>query len=334
MMRGTEASYTVALYIRLSLEDGKTESVSIDTQKHILHRYVDDMENTGKTEVLEFVDNGYSGTNFERPAIQELLEQVKEGKINCIIVKDFSRFGRNSIEVGYFMERVFPLYGVRFISVNDNFDSARLHGDTGGLDVAFKYLVSEFYSRDLSIKTKSAKHIKMKRGEYQSTRCPYGYQKGADGRLEPDPNAAPIVRFIFLLAQNGYTIGQIIQCLFDLNIQTPGAYKAQQGKDVLHTFQRADIWTNGTISYILKDERYAGTYIAGRQETAEPGSRRQILKDESEWIKIPNHHPAIVNRELFEQVQIRFSQTPKNRKPKKLNTCCGAKCFAAAAATR
>ena len=113
-------------------------------------------------EVLEFIDNGYSGTNFERPAVQELLDQMREGKINCIIVKDFTRFGRNSIEVGYFMEMVFPLYGIRFISINDDFDSDHLHGDTGGINVAFKYLVSEFYSRDLSIKYKSAKYVKFR----------------------------------------------------------------------------------------------------------------------------------------------------------------------------
>lgn len=126
------------------------------------------MPESAHAEILEFIDNGYSGTNFERPKVQELIEMVRANKIDCIIVKDFSRFGRNSIETGYFIERVFPLFHTRFISINDNFDSDQHKGDTGGMDVAFKYLISEYYSRDMSIKTKSAKYAKMQRGEYQS----------------------------------------------------------------------------------------------------------------------------------------------------------------------
>lgn len=127
-------------------------SISIVNQLKALHRYVDITDELAGAEVLEFVDNGYTGTNFERPAMQELLEMVRQSQVNCIIVKDFSRFGRNSIEVGYFMERVFPIYGIRFISLNDEYDSAKYYEDTGGINVAFKYLISEFYSRDLSVK--------------------------------------------------------------------------------------------------------------------------------------------------------------------------------------
>ena len=189
-MSSSPINYVIALYIRLSTEDSKVGSFSIENQTKTLHQYVDAMEGVKNAAVLEFIDNGYSGTNFERPAVQELLDQIREGKINCIIVKDFTRFGRNSIEVGYFMEMAFPLYGIRFISINDNFDSSQLHGDTGGINVAFKYLVSEFYSRDLSIKYKSAKYVKFRRGEYQSKLCPYGYRKGADGRMDPDEETA------------------------------------------------------------------------------------------------------------------------------------------------
>ena len=119
-----------------------------------------------------------------------MIELVRQNRIDCIIVKDFSRFGRNSIETGYFLEKVFPLFHTRFISVSDGYDSATLHGDTGGMNVAFKYLINEYYSRDMSIKTRSAKYAKMERGEYQSTICPYGYRKGANGRMEPDGEAA------------------------------------------------------------------------------------------------------------------------------------------------
>lgn len=296
-------AYVIALYIRLSIEDSKVDSLSIANQRAALHRYVDAMEGVRNVEVLEFVDNGHSGTNFERPAVQELLDMVRAGKINCIIVKDFSRFGRNSIEVGYFMERVFPLYGVRFISINDDFDSDQLHGDTGGINVAFKYLVGEFYSRDLSIKYKSAKYVKMKRGEYQSKLCPYGYKKGQDGRMEPDEDTAHVVRLIFELAREGRDAQQITQALAAYGIPTPGEYKAAKGMGHHDISRTHRIWNPTTVLRILSDERYAGTYIMGKRAVTEVGGTHVRLKEESEWFKIPGHHTAIVSMELFEQVQ-------------------------------
>ncbi len=182
--------YVIALYIRFSIEDYKYDSLSIENQSLVLHEYAASMPEALNAEITEFIDNGYSGTNFERPQVQKLIELVRANQIDCIIVKDFSRFGRNSIETGYFIERVFPLFHTRFISISDDFDSSKFKGDTGGMDVAFKYLISEYYSRDMSIKTKSAKYAKMQRGEYQSKICPYGYRKSADGRMEPDPEAA------------------------------------------------------------------------------------------------------------------------------------------------
>ena len=170
--------YRIALYIRLSLEDAKTDSMSISSQRNILREYASELPEYANAELTEFVDNGYSGANFERPAVQELLDLVRANRIDCIMVKDFSRFGRNSLETGYFIERVFPLFHTRFISVNDDFDTQKLKGDTGGMEVAFKYLISEYYSRDMSVKTKTAKYLKFQRGEYQSKICPYGYRKG------------------------------------------------------------------------------------------------------------------------------------------------------------
>ncbi len=295
--------YVIALYIRLSIEDIKVESLSIENQKKVLHRYADTLDENGDMEILEFVDNGYSGTNFERPAIQELLTLVREGRVNCIIVKDFSRFGRNSIEVGYFMERVFPLYGIRFISVNDEFDSSQLPGDTGGLNVAFKYLVSEFYSHDLSIKSKSAKYVKMKRGEYQSVICPYGYQKGANGRMEPDPETAPNVQLIFEMAAQGRTINQIMETLFEKGIPTPGEYKASKGKCYHDVSRCHHIWQRSSVLRILADEQYTGMYIARRWEVTEVGGRHVRKREENEWFKIADHHPAIVSKEVFGQVK-------------------------------
>ena len=313
-MSSSPIPYVIALYIRLSTEDSKVGSFSIENQKNALHQYVDAMEGIKNAEVLEFIDNGYSGTNFERPAVQELLDQIRKGKINCIVVKDFTRFGRNSIEVGYFMEMVFPLYGVRFISINDNFDSDTLHGDTGGINVAFKYLVSEFYSRDLSIKYKSAKYVKFRRGEYQSKLCPYGYRKGADGRMEPNEETAPNVLMIFELARDGRSPNEIVKALFERNIPTPAEYKAAHGYNGHDISRCCGIWSTSSVVHILDDERYTGTYIIGKREVTEVGGHRVRMKDKGQWVKIPDHHQAIISRELFDQVQ---AQRPRFKAPKK-----------------
>lgn len=323
-----DTAYVVALYIRLSTEDSKIGSFSIENQKTALHQYAAALEGVKNMEVLEFVDNGFSGTNFERPAVQELLGMVQAGKINCIIVKDFTRFGRNSIDVGYFMEMVFPLYGVRFISINDDFDSNDHHGDTGGIKVAFKYLISEFYSRDLSIKYKSAKYMKFRRGEYQSVRCPYGYRKGANGRMEPDEETAPNVRLIFEMAGAGMNTSRIISELFTRGIATPGEYKAAKGNAVHDISRCRGIWGRSTLLRLLEDERYTGTYIMGKWEVTEVGGHHVRLKDESQWIKIPDHHPAIVSKELFEQVRCqirRFKSVKKHctEYPLKNKVFCG-----------
>lgn len=227
-----------------------------------------------------------------------------------IIVKDFSRFGRDYIDVGYYLEMVFPLYGVRFISINDNFDTEELHGSTGGLQVVFQYFKAEFYSRDLSVKYKSAKHIKFRRGEYQSKICPYGYRKGADGRMEPDEETAINVRLIFELAREGCGPKEITRRLFELGIPTPGEYKAAHGAAWHDVSRCGGIWSESSVAHILDDERYTGTYIMGKREVRDVGSGRVRMKDESEWVKIPDHHPAIISKELFEQAQASRPRRP------------------------
>ena len=245
--------YVIALYIRLSIEDYKYDSLSIENQSLVLHEYAASMPEALNAEIMEFIDNGYSGTNFERPQVQKLIELVRANQIDCIIVKDFSRFGRNSIETGYFIERVFPLFHTRFISISDDFDSSKFKGDTGGMDMAFKYLISEYYSRDMSIKTKSAKYAKMQRGEYQSKICPYGYRKSADGRMEPDPDAAAIVQLIFSLSAGGMNAAAITRELFRRNIPTPGQYKAAHGNHTHDISRCHGIWSTSTILRILED---------------------------------------------------------------------------------
>ena len=309
--------YVIALYIRLSIEDYKYDSMSIENQRLVLNEYAAAMPEALNSEVLEFVDNGYSGTNFERPQVQKLIEMVRENRIDCIIVKDFSRFGRNSIETGYFLERVFPLFHTRFISVSDDYDSDNYKGDTGGMDVAFKYLISEYYSRDMSTKTKSAKYAKMQRGEYQSTICPYGYRKSADGRMEPDPEAAAVVQLIFQLAAEGKNAPCIAKELYKRGIPTPAEYKITKGQKTHDVSRTHGIWCDSTIVRYLADERYTGTYIIGKRAVLEVGGNNSRFKDRSRWYIIPDHHPAIVDKVLFDKVQEtvrRFSQPHKKQR--------------------
>ena len=323
--------YVIALYIRLSIEDYKYDSLSIENQSLVLHEYAASLPEALNAEIMEFIDNGYSGTNFERPQVQKLIELVRANQIDCIIVKDFSRFGRNSIETGYFIERVFPLFHTRFISISDDFDSSKFKGDTGGMDMAFKYLISEYYSRDMSIKTKSAKYAKMQRGEYQSKICPYGYRKSADGRMEPDPDAAAIVQLIFSLSAGGMNAAAITRELFRRNIPTPGQYKAAHGNHTHDISRCHGIWSTSTILRILEDERYTGVYVIGKRAVLEVGGTRSRLKDRESWYIIPNHHPAIVDKSVFDTVQasqLRFSQPNKKKrdyplKGKAFCGCCG-----------
>ena len=323
--------YVIALYIRLSIEDYKYDSLSIENQSLVLNEYAAAMPEALNAEIMEFIDNGYSGTNFERPQVQKLIEMVRANKIDCIIVKDFSRFGRNSIETGYFIERVFPLFHTRFISISDDFDTNNFKGDTGGMDVAFKYLISEYYSRDMSIKTKSAKYAKMQRGEYQSKICPYGYRKSADGRMEPDPEAAAVVQLIFQLAAEGNNGTAIAKELFRRGYPTPGEYKAARGNHTHDISRTRGIWSASTVLRILEDERYIGSYVIGKRAVLEVGGTRSRMKDRDKWYIIPDHHPAIVEKSVFEKVQasqLRFSQPNKKKrdyplKGKAFCGCCG-----------
>ena len=178
-----------AMYLRISSEDEdlrtgeKDESESISNQRSLLREYVSGHAELAGSEILEFCDDGWSGTNFERPAVKELLEQVRRGQINCVLVKDLSRFGRDYLTVGDYISRVFPFLGVRFISVNDGFDSSNPL-DIDSLDTSFRTLIYDLYSRDLSRRVKSAKKARAERGAFLSPYAPYGYggQKSSSGR--------------------------------------------------------------------------------------------------------------------------------------------------------
>jgi len=307
--------YVIAKYIRLSIEDDKTESMSIPHQQLILDRHIDELEIPNAT-VLEFIDNGHTGKNMERPAVQEMLDLVRSGRVHCIAVKDFSRFSRNAMDSGYFIEQVFPLYQVRFISVADHFDSNDYINDTGGIDVAFKFLMHEYYSEDLSKKVSSAMRLKMRNGEYFSKRRIYGYERTDDRRLIPNEPAASVVRQIFALALSGKNTSMIRDILSAERIPTPSQYLAAQHN--MNTWQ-SEIWTARMVLTILKNVQYTGCYVSGKQTIKAVGSSSKNWVDESEWITIPDSHPPLVSKEDFEAVQALLSRFKNSITEKPVN---------------
>jgi DNA invertase Pin-like site-specific DNA recombinase len=262
----------------------------------ILDRHIDSLD-IPNAEVLEYCDNGHTGTNMERPAVQEMLELVRSGRVRCVAVKDFSRFSRNSMDSGYFIEQVFPLYGVRFISVSDNFDSDDYKGDTGGLDVAFKFLMHEYYSQDLSKKIKSAKHIQMKRGENIVARAIFGYRK-ENGRWVPDEPAAKIVREIFDLALRGKNTAGIRDAMTANGYPTPSRYLAKLHNNKI---TQSDTWDVRMVLTIIQNIQYTGTYVSGKQESRVVGSHSKDRTPKEAWIQIPGKHEPIVGKEDFEK---------------------------------
>ena len=310
--------YVVAKYIRLSLDDKNTGSMSISSQQKILDSYIANMDEA-HTSVLEFVDNGFSGTNYERPGVQELLALVQTGKVNCIVVKDFSRFGRSAIETGYFIERVFPLFQVRFIAVDDNYDSADHMGDTGGIDVAFRFLIHEQYSRDLSKKIKTAKQDRARRGELVMKSCLYGYRLDENRKMVIDPVAADVVRLMFTMYSEGISLTAIREHIYEQSILTPALYKRTKRSEQIKEDAKC-AWGASVILNILRDERYTGTYVAGKTKIMDVGSTKQLKIPENEWIKIPNHHPAIVSTELFNKVQAMLRDKGASINKRILNT--------------
>lgn len=227
---------TVAAYLRISNEDTdrkqavKAESDSIAGQRAMLADFISRMPEFGSARIIEFCDDGWSGKNFSRPAVQEMLGQARQGKIQCIIVKDLSRFGRDYLEVGNYISRVFPFLGIRFIAVNDGFDSIRpMEADS--LEISFKALLYDIYSRDISRKTRSAKKYKAQKGEFLAPFAPYGYRKDPEkkNRLSIDPETAGTVKRIFRMAADGKTTEQIARVLNLERVPTPMQQKRIAG---------------------------------------------------------------------------------------------------------
>ena len=292
----------IAIYLRLSLEDdveersSRDESDSITSQREIVLRYIQEHEELQQYSIMEFIDDGYSGTNFDRPNIQKLLNLVREGKIQIIIVKDLSRFGRNYLEVGDYLEHLFPYLNVRFIAVNDHYDSNAYIGTTAGIDVAFKNFVHEQYSRDLSLKVKASQHMMMRKGKYV-THCPYGYTKepGVKHQMIPDPITAPIVREIFLMAISGKKTTEIARTLNDRNIPTPQTYKKWVRKDT----HNKSMWSHQAVLRIIKDYKYTGAMVNFKCENLTIRAKAQHRRKPEEYLIIEDVHRPIVSHEEY-----------------------------------
>ena len=297
------------LYLRLSIADGdlgkenKDESNSIDNQRSLLVNFITDREDMND-EYIEYVDDGYSGTNFDRPAFKKMIEDAKARKIHTVIVKDFSRFGRDYIGVGDYLEQVFPLLGIRFISLNNNYDSKEYIGKTMGLDMAINNLVNNLYSKDISKKIDAALSVKQRSGEFIGAWAPYGYRKDPDDKhhLIINPETAPTVRRIFKWRSEGISVVQIGRHLNDAGIISPSAYLYETGEVKTEKYKDV-LWHTQIIKSILKHPVYIGHMVQGRKKQSFYEGKRQAYVDESDWIVVRNTHEPIIDEETFEAVQ-------------------------------
>lgn len=291
-----------ALYCRLSQEDeNKGDSDSIVNQKAILTKYA---EENGFTNIQIFVDDGYSGVSFNRPDFQRLLELMEKGKVKTLITKDLSRLGRNYIEVGNYTEMLFPRWNVRYIAINDNYDSLYSEGN----ELApFKNLFNEWFARDTSKKIRAVVKAKAERGERVSTQIPYGYKKDPDvkSHLLIDEQTAPIVKMMFDLCAVGNGPKVIANILREKKILKPTIYHYQQTGNYYRITDKEDIygWNDRTVAGILDNEVYLGNTVNCRTTVVSYKDKRTVDRPESEWLRFENTHEAIVDQTTWELVR-------------------------------
>jgi len=301
--------YSAGLYLRLSKDDEQQgESVSIRTQRSILVDYC----NSNHFKIFNiYVDDGYSGLNFERPGFRALLEDVERGLVNLVITKDLSRLGRDYIMTGYYSEIFFQTKGVRYIAIADDFDSEK-----GGNEIApFKNILNDMYARDISKKIRNAKHQRAKQGLFISGQTPYGYQKDPRNRnqLIIDPEAAAVVRIIFSLAERGMGSVAIAAELKARRIVTPSVYKYQRGDERFARYpalKNGDhcAWCATTISQILKNPVYTGTLVNLKTEIVNYKTKQCLPVPIERQIVTPNAHEAIIDEAQYATLCIPYSK--------------------------
>ena len=299
-------SYNACIYARLSRDDGdKLESDSIINQKALIRDFLS--KHPEIHAVSEKTDDGYSGVNFDRPAFQEMMEDIRSGKINCVVVKDLSRFGRNYIEAGNYIERVFPFLGVRFIAINDNYDSLD-RNQSDSLIIPFKNLINDAYCKDISVKIRSQLEIKRKKGQFIGAFAAYGYLKDEEdhNKLVVDTYASEIVRAIFKWKIQGMSQGRIANKLNMQGVLCPMEYKLSLGMKVQTNFRvhKKALWSSKTVTRILTNEIYTGVLVQGKVGTPNYKIKKIMPRDEADWIRVEGVIPVIVDRDMFDSVQM------------------------------
>lgn len=297
--------YKACIYARLSKDDGdKPESDSIGNQKALIRDFLKSRPEIRV--VSEQVDDGYSGVNFERPGFKAMMEDIRAGKVDCVIVKDLSRFGRNYIEAGNYIERVFPFIGVRFIAINDSYDSID-QNQSDSLIIPFKNLINDAYCKDISVKIRTQLDIKRKKGEFIGAFAVYGYLKDPEdhNKLIVDTFASEVVRAIFRWKLEGMSQGDIAERLNAQGVLCPMEYKLSLGMKVQTNFRanRKAIWSWSSVSRILTNEIYTGVLIQGKVSTPNYKVKKFMEKDESEWIRVEQSHEAIIDEDTFRVMQ-------------------------------
>lgn len=300
------SKFKTSLYLRLSKEDEKVgESESIINQKIMLTDFVNSKDDLELVSIK--VDDGYSGGNFERPAFKELMEDIKNRKINCIVVKDFSRFGRDFIEVGRYLEEIFPFMNVRFISVNDNYDSFKNNDSLDNLLIPFKNLINDSYLRDISLKIRSSLDVKRKNGDFIGSFVTYGYLKDPKNpnKIIVDDVASKVVKEIFKYRINGFSADKIAKKLNENGILTPMDYKKSIGLNFNTSFKKnvKCKWTAKAIFRILENPIYIGILEQKKYTTPNYKIKKPNIVPKDKRIISENHHEAIISKEIFYNVQ-------------------------------
>ena len=298
--------YRVGNYIRLSESDEdktyESDSESVINQRHLLMDFV---KENGFTFVDEYVDDGYTGTNFNRPGFQRMIKDIESGRINCVITKDLSRLGRNHVGCGNLLEEYFPANKIRFISILDGVDTFL---DSANNDIApFKSLFNDMTSKDTSKKIRSILKNKKQQGKFIGSKPCYGYMRDSEdkGHLIPDPEVAPVVKKIFKMAYYGNGLSDIVSYLNDNNIKCPSAYKGTKSS----SRQKFNMWTISSVNKLLKNRIYTGDMVQNKQTKMSYKSQKKITLDESLWIIVENTHEALVSKAMFDSIQNAPSRT-------------------------
>lgn len=302
--------FLAAMYLRLSRNDGgiggeKTESNSIKSQRELIRDYIHGQQDMELYD--SYVDDGYSGSNFDRPEFKRMMADINEGKVNCIIVKDLSRFGRDYIESGRYIQKIFPALGVRFLALTDHYDS--FHADIGESSIVLpvKNFINDSYCRDISTKVRSQLAVKRKNGECIAAFAIYGYQKSETDKnqLVIDAYAADIVRRIFEWKINGMANSAIAKKLNDMGVLSPREYKKSTGSNYKGGFSGAakSMWSSSTVKRMLINETYLGHLIQGKTEKINYKLKKSIQKPKETWIKVEHTHEPIISEANFAIVQ-------------------------------